>query len=589
MKDFQKRIQKGLSGLLILALFVTLLSVSGSTVAVKAATSSYIVQGSDVATVVELVEAYGGTVSSELPVINGVGAALTDAAVAALRNEAAVSNITVNQSVSLSDVSLDKKVERPKQQVNFPDTDYPEVSLATEAWAEGYTGDGVTVAIIDTGAAYHQGIFVNGEGAYRIVGWKDLVEGKNFPEDDNGHGTHVAGIIANSQIGADGSYNGIAPNADLVVVRALDENGFGTYEDVIEGIQWVIENKNVYGIKVLNLSITGEVLAPYFVDPLNQAVTNAWANGITVVTAAGNGGPDPMSVGVPANNPYVITVGAFTDAYSPMNWADDYLAPFSAAGPTLDGFVKPDLLAPGAHMVSTMAMSSQLSQDHDANWVGTGRYFEMAGTSQAAAVVSGVAALMLDKNESLSPDQIKYRLMLTAMPWIEAGVPAAEADALYSIFQQGAGRVNAFAAVMADSDVDGIANYGMDIYGDLAGDVHYEGYAYYDEEIQAYRLHGFEDADLGAWSGGYGLWSGGYGLWSGTYGLWSEGLGLWSGGLGLWSGGYGLWSGGYGLWSGSEPWAETQFADEAFVTRYMAGEMPDSASTSAGIGIWVEE
>ena len=236
----------------------------------------------------------------------------------------------------------------------------------------------------------------------RIVAWIDFVDGKKKPVDPNGHGTHVAGVIANNQIGADGEANGMAPGVDLVAVRVLGENGGGTYENVIKGIQWVVKNQAKYNIRVMNLSLVSPAQSPYWADPLNRAVTAAWASGITVVAAAGNGGPGPMTISVPGNNPYVITAGAFTDAYTPMVFDDDYLAPFSAAGPTLDGFTKPDVLAPGAHMVSTMSNSSYVARNHQANRVGSD-YFSMAGTSQASATVSGVAALVISAHPESDP------------------------------------------------------------------------------------------------------------------------------------------------------------------------------------------
>ena len=190
-----------------------------------------------------------------------------------------------------------------------------------------------------------------------------------------------------------------------------------------------------------------------------------------------------MTVGVPGNNPYVITVGAFTDNFTPNDWSDDYVAPFSAAGPTLDGFVKPDVLAPGAHMVSTMLPSSIIAKKHQANRI-SNQYFSMAGTSQSAAVVSGVSALILSNNPNLTPDEVKYRVMYTAFPWTDP----ANGEALYSVWQQGAGRVNAFDAVYAP--IDGSANAGMDILADIDGTSHFEGYSYWDEECSGISFDG---------------------------------------------------------------------------------------------------
>ena len=407
---------------------------------------SLIIQGADVETVARIVSAYGGTVTSRLEVIDAVGALLPERAIANLRLEPGVKAILPNAAVKLADNG---------DSLPIPATDYADVVGADIVWEQGTIGKDVTVAIVDTGLGKHPGLDKNSEGKKRnrIIGWMDFVQGSAAPRDPNGHGTHIAGIIANSQVGPDGEWNGIAPGVGLVGVRVLDSQGYGTYEKVIQGIQWVIQNKDPLNIRVLNLSLVSTVQSPYWADPLNQAVMQAWAQGITVVVAAGNSGPGAMSIGVPGNNPYVITVGAFTDNYTPNDWGDDYLAPFSAAGPTLDGFVKPDVVAPGAHMVSLMLPNSYIAKNHEANRTSP-HYFTMAGTSQAAAVVSGIAALSLSHNPDLSPDQVKYRVMQTAFPWINLETT----ESLYSLWQQGSGRVNAPDAVYAD--VSGTANNG---------------------------------------------------------------------------------------------------------------------------------
>lgn len=585
--------------ILILALCGVFPSYSAGIPAQPASESaSFIVQSSSAANAARLVEKYGGQVTSRLDLIHGVGAQLPSAALALLEHEPGVTALTANGEVSAA-----KKDKHP-----FPQTDYPDAVGADVAWGQGATGSGISVAVVDTGLDWVPGLFkdLNGKTSGRIIAWMDFVAGSRLPRDPNGHGTHVAGIIANTQIGADGEWNGVAPGINLVGVRVLNEEGYGTYEQVIQGIQWVVEHRQEYNIRVLNLSLVATAQSPYWADPLNQAVTQAWAEGITVVAAAGNDGPSPMTVGVPGNNPYVITVGAFTDNYSLEDWNDDTIAPFSAAGPTLDGFAKPDIVAPGAHMVSIVSPASGLAKDHQDNQLPP-HYFSMAGTSQAAGVVSGVAALTLSQHPELTPDQVKYRLMATAFPWVDPTTT----KAFYSLWQQGAGRVNAPDSVFGD--LSGAANQGMDIWADLAGDQHYQGYSYYDEVSGKFKLHGdFETWDggywtwdggyglwsggyglwsggYGLWSGGYGLWSGGYGLWSGGYGLWSGGYGLWSGGYGLWSGGYGLWSGGYGLWSGSEPWSDSAVANPAFVERFLSGKGPDASTTTTSINDWIDE
>jgi subtilisin family serine protease len=190
-----------------------------------------------------------------------------------------------------------------------------------------------------------------------------------------------------------------------------------------------------------------------------------------------------MTIGVPGNNPYVITVGAMTDLYTPEDATDDRLASFSAAGPTVEGFVKPEVVAPGGHMLGLMPMGTTLTLEHpefhDAN-----TYFTMSGTSQAAAVVTGVVALMLEREPFLSPDEVKCKLMSAARPAVDQNGSLA-----YSVFQQGAGMVNAYDATYA-TDLT-CANRGLNVDLDLADVEHYGGRANRDES-GTYYLRGLE-------------------------------------------------------------------------------------------------
>jgi serine protease AprX len=291
------------------------------------------------------------------------------------------------------------------------------------------------------------------------------------------------------------------------------------------------------------MSIYATPVAPYWIDPYNLAVMAAWKAGIVVVASAGNDGPEPLSVGVPGNTPYIITVGAFTDNYTPGDFGDDYIPKFSAAGPTLDAFVKPDVIAPGAHMSSLMRNNTYLAQHYSENHI-RGTYFKMSGTSMSAAVVSGIAALMLHDRPNLTPDQVKYRLSMTARPQFSE----ATGEMAYSIWQQGAGRVWAPEAV--STDIQGAANSGMDIEADLAGTQHYEGWTDWNPATGEFEIR---DDGYATWSGGYATWSGGYASWSGGYASWSGGDTNWSGGYASWSGEYPSWSGGYASWSGGMP------------------------------------
>jgi serine protease AprX len=566
----------------------------------------YIVQATTSALAVQLVEKHGGTVTSRLEIIHAVGALLSAQGVTEIRLEKGIVSVTPNGSIKSSenDTLGDKDKDKTK---GIPSTDYPNVVGADLVWQNSVIGSGVTVAVLDTGLGNILGLDKNAENKPgRIVAWKDFIEASKKPFDPNGHGSHVAGIIANSQKGEDGDWNGVAPGVNLVGVRVLGTNGVGTYETVISGLQWVLENQRLYNIRIVNLSLVAPVQSPYWADPLNQAVTRVWASGITVIVAAGNSGPGAMSISVPGNNPYVITVGAFTDNYTPTDWNDDYIAPFSGAGPTLDGFVKPDLVAPGGHIISVAPADSYLVTEYPDNWIKKS-YFRLAGTSQATAVVSGIAALVISNNPALTPDEVKNRLTTSALPWVDTTTT----EALYSMWQQGSGRANAPDAVFAD--ITGSANQGMDIQADLAGTIHYEGYSYYDETTHTYRLydpfadwaggygtwnsghgawaggHGAWASGHGAWASGHGAWAGGHGAWAGGHGAWAGGHGAWAGGHGAWAGGYSTWAGGHGAWAGAEPWAGSLFADTAFIASFKVGKVPNAAILNATISYFLED
>ncbi len=286
----------------------------------------------------------------------------------------------------------------------------------------------------------------------------------------------------------------------------------------------------------------------YWDDPLNQAVMAAWQAGIVVVASAGNRGPDPMTIGVPGNVPYVITVGAMSNNYSVTDGSDDFLTSFSSTGPTAEGFVKPDLVAPGGHIWSIMPSSTLLAQMYP-SFQRDGEYFTMSGTSQSTAIVTGVVALMLSADSELTPDEVKSRLIDSARPAVDAGDLAA-----YGVLQQGAGMVNAYDAVY--SNATAFANSGLDIDLELQDLEHYGGPVNQYADGTFYIM---EDAgsDGCVWDGSY-SWTGAY-LWSDARSLaylWSDALAkayLWSDAQGLaylWSDSQQfayLWSDGQGL------------------------------------------
>ena len=238
---------------------------------------------------------------------------------------------------------------------------YPAVVQADVLHTAGITGDQVTVAILDSGMQRSEELQKDSNLVSRVRGEYNAIsneEGKRL--DKYGHGSHLASIILSSDGSneAEPRFNSLAPDADVVAVKAFNKFGQGSYADVIRGLEWILDHRVEYDIRVLNLSFSAPPQSHYWDDPLNQAVMAAWKAGIVVAASAGNSGPDPMSIGVPGNNPYVITVGAMTDEYTPNDPSDDRLTSFSAAGPTYEGFVKPEIVAPGGHMTALTRIKS---------------------------------------------------------------------------------------------------------------------------------------------------------------------------------------------------------------------------------------
>jgi serine protease AprX len=298
----------------------------------------------------------------------------------------------------------------------------------SSAWNSGYTGTGVGVAVIDSGVNdNHPDLWNSAETTSRVVYHQDFTGtattgpgGANW--DLYGHGTHVAGIIGGNGHLSGGQYEGVAPNVTLVDLRALDENGAGTDSTVIAAIQEAISLQSTYNIRIINLSLGRGIGVSYTQDPLCQAVESAWKSGILVVVAAGNYGRLSVdgsngfgTITAPGNDPYVLTVGATKDNGSSSPSAET-LASYSSKGPTTyDHVAKPDMVAPGNDVVSLSAPGATLEEDYPAELVtgtdGNNDYFTLSGTSMATPAVAGAAALMLQAQSSLTPDQVKARLM----------------------------------------------------------------------------------------------------------------------------------------------------------------------------------
>ncbi len=337
---------------------------------------------------------------------------------------------------------------------SFNDLNYVTVGadLAARSFGAGGSaldGSGVTVAVVDSGIAAHPDL------GDRLVAEVEIVGHEQGFADPYGHGTHVAGIIAgdgtlSSDAASHRRFNGLAPRANLVSVRVLDANGGGRVSDVMAGIDWVVAHRDRYGIRVLNLSLGHPVDQSYVTDPLCQAAERAWNAGIVVVAAAGNGGADGYAtIHSPGNDPAIITVGA-SNNFLTGSRADDLLTTYTSRGPTpLDHVVKPDLVAPGNRTISLRAEGSTLDTLYPALRVKQGvyrddpatadldsPYYQLSGSSMAAGVVSGMAALMIQSDPSITPDAVKARLMKSA-----------EKHPGDDLFSEGAGYADLFAAL----------------------------------------------------------------------------------------------------------------------------------------------
>jgi len=234
----------------------------------------------------------------------------------------------------------------------------------------------------------------------------------NSSGDGRGHGTLVAGLAA----GARDGYAGVAPTAPIVSIDVMDDNGMAVTSDVIAAADWILANKSRYNIRVANFSLQSTVSGSFMYDPLNKAVEKLWFNGVVVVVAAGNYGVDGLPTTVayaPGNDPFVISVGAADLNGTPTARGDDFAAPWSAFGYTLDGFAKPDIGAPGRLLVGPVQATATMPLEHPERVTAPG-YMWMSGTSFAAPLVSGAAAQLLAKYPNWTPDQVKGALMLTA-------------------------------------------------------------------------------------------------------------------------------------------------------------------------------
>ncbi|UOY03502.1 S8 family serine peptidase [Blastococcus sp. PRF04-17] len=373
---------------------------------------------------------FGGTVGKQLEILGGFTAEVPSDRLGALRAVAGVESVTEDAGLKLSTTSIKDFADQNGSLYTIAN----KVTGASAMWDAGYTGKGVDVAVIDSGVVPVEGFKTPG----KVVYGPDLTLEAATPArnlDTYGHGTHMSSIIAGRDSavagtgsGDDANFVGMAPDARIVSIKVADAKGQTDVSQAIAAIDWVVQNRNKNGmnIRVLNLSFGTDGVQDYVLDPLSYAAEQAWHKGIVVVVAVGNEGFGTQKVNNPAYNPFLIAVGS-NNANGTADTADDVVSAFSNDG---DGTRNPDLVAPGEKVLGLRSGGSYLDTTYPAARIGD-RLFRGSGTSQAAAVVSGAAALLIQQRPDIKPDQVKALLTGTANH-----IPAATAA------QQGAGLVD---------------------------------------------------------------------------------------------------------------------------------------------------
>jgi serine protease AprX len=380
----------------------------------------------------------GGNILRRLSLINGQAVELSNGQLKNLAASPAVQSIHVDRSMR---AHLNRAA----------------VTIGARAVQEdmGFDGAGVGVAIIDSGVtSWHDDLTYNGTnlsvrvvGGQRVAKFVDFVNGRTAPYDDNGHGTHIAGIIAGNGYDTRGARAGVAPAAHLISLKVLNNQGAGYISNVIAALDWTVTNKAAFNIRVINLSVGAPITESYMTDPLTLATKRVVDKGILVVAAAGNlgrnklGEPQYGGITSPGNAPWVFTVGA-SNTKGTVNRNDDTVADYSSRGPTAVNLgAKPDVIAPGTGIVSLSDPTSLFYQTKSA-YLLTGTlktaykpYLSLTGTSMAAPMVTGTAALMFQANPKLTPNLVKAIIEYTAQKYA------------YDSLTQGAGFLNTRGAV----------------------------------------------------------------------------------------------------------------------------------------------
>jgi serine protease AprX len=402
-----------------------------------------------------------GQVTGAVPIIHGLAARLPASARGRLASDPRIASVTANARIRAT-WRKPPGADDPAIDASRLATAYPYSVLAPQSWIAA-TGSGVGVAVIDTGIDGGLPDFADSAGSSRVVASVVTNPDAETATDTYGHGTHVAGIIAGNGTmrpasdPAAGKYIGIAPKANLIAIKASDDEGRGTILDAIYGLQFAVDHRDDYNIRVVNLSLSSTTPESYRTDPLDAAVESAYFHGILVVAAAGNlGSASDATSYAPGNDPFALSVGAVDDQGTAER-GDDAFAGWSSAGVTQDGFAKPDIAAPGAHIVSTLARDSAFA-DLCPACVVDGDYIRIGGTSMAAPVVSGVAALLFERHPRWTAADVKATLIQTGRD-VSGGID----------------EVNAAAALAAQSPAEG-SDAGIepnDLVDAATGDIDY--------------------------------------------------------------------------------------------------------------------
>jgi serine protease AprX len=376
----------------------------------------------------------GFELTRSFPIVDGFAATMTKAQAEALARLSSVASVEEDGIVRALNDSAQESFGVTKARADVPGLDGD-----TDGNPAAYSRRDLVVAVVDSGIDATHPQLDDG----KVLAFVDCSHHRTAPDpstciardpfDDNDHGTHIAGTIAGDGEG-DARYKGVAPGAALVGVKVLGADNTGPLGGIVSGIQWVVQNKARYGIEAINLSLGGGTCS-HGTDVLSDAAEAAIAEGLVVVVGAGNLGPGPCTIWSPGAAPNVITVGAMADTGvlpgpDPDSIPGFNLASFSSRGPTGDGRIKPDIVAPGVFITSANASNANN---------GTDPYVAYDGTSMSTPFVVGVALLMLEANPALTHAEIKSILMSTAVDWGSSG-----ADVDY-----GAGRLDAFVAIKA--------------------------------------------------------------------------------------------------------------------------------------------